>query len=72
MGDSRADDRIDLPPGFADHLAAVRSAVPRRSGDESACRDAGRWLGQLPGVEPYLNAPTEDVVDEAFQEAGLA
>lgn len=31
----------------------------------------GGW-DSFQAIEPYLNAPTEDVVDEAFQEAGLA
>ncbi|WP_367175081.1 site-specific integrase [Haloarcula rubripromontorii] len=54
----------DLRRRFAQRLLVDRELNPR------VVMQVGGW-DSFQAIEPYLNAPTEDVVDEAFQEAGL-
>ena len=55
----------DLRRRFAQRLLVDRQVNPR------VVMQVGGW-DSFQAIEPYLNAPTEDVVDEAFEEAGLA
>ena len=55
----------DLRRRFAQRLLVDREMNPR------VVMQVGGW-DSFQAIEPYLNAPTEDVVDEAFEEAGLA
>lgn len=55
----------DLRRRFAQRLLVDRELNPR------VVMAVGGW-DSFQAIEPYLNAPTEDVVDEEFEEAGLA
>ena len=55
----------DLRRRFAQRLLVDREMNPR------VVMQVGGW-DSFQAIEPYLNAPTEDVVDEAFEEVGLA
>jgi len=55
----------DLRRRFAQRLLVDKEMNPR------VVMQVGGW-DSFQAVEPYLNAPTADVVDEAFEEAGLA
>jgi integrase len=55
----------DLRRRFAQRLLVDRELNPR------VVMAVGGW-DSFQAIEPYLNAPTEDVVDDAFEEAGLA
>jgi len=54
----------DLRRRFAQRLLVDEEMNPR------VVMQVGGW-DSFQAIEPYLNAPTPDVVDEAFQEAGL-
>jgi integrase len=54
----------DLRRRFAQRLLVDEDVNPR------VVMQVGGW-DSFQAIEPYLNAPTPDVVDEAFQEAGL-
>lgn len=54
----------DLRRRFAQRLLVDREMNPR------VVMAVGGW-DSFQAIEPYLNAPTEDVVDDAFQAAGL-
>jgi len=54
----------DLRRRFAQRLLVDREMNPR------VVMQVGGW-DSFQAIEPYLNAPTEDVVDDAFEEAGL-
>jgi len=55
----------DLRRRFAQRLLVDMEMNPR------VVMQVGGW-DSFQAIEPYLNAPTEDVVDEAFEEVGLA
>jgi len=55
----------DLRRRFAQRLLVDRQMNPR------VVMAVGGW-DSFAAIEPYLNAPTPDVVNEAFEEAGLA
>jgi integrase len=55
----------DLRRRFAQRLLVDEEINPR------VVMQVGGW-DSFQAIEPYLNAPTSDVVDEAFEEAGLA
>lgn len=55
----------DLRRRFAQRLLVDRSVNPR------VVMSVGGW-DSFQAIEPYLNEPTPDVVNEAFEEAGLA
>jgi integrase len=55
----------DLRRRFAQRLLVDRQMNPR------VVMAVGGW-DSFQAIEPYLNAPTPDVVNEAFEEAGLA
>ena len=55
----------DLRRRFAQRLLVDRQMNPR------VVMQVGGW-DSFQAIEPYLNAPTPDVVNEAFEEAGLA
>lgn len=55
----------DLRRRFAQRLLVDRQINPR------VVMQVGGW-DSFQAIEPYLNAPTQDVVDEAFEAAGLA
>jgi len=54
----------DLRRRFAQRLLVEKELNPR------VVMQVGGW-DSFQAIEPYLNAPTPDVVNEAFQEAGL-
>ena len=54
----------DLRRRFAQRLLVDEDVNPR------VVMQVGGW-DSFQAIEPYLNAPTPDVVDDAFQEAGL-
>lgn len=54
----------DLRRRFAQRLLVNRQMNPR------VVMQVGGW-GSFQAIEPYLNAPTPDVVNDAFEEAGL-
>lgn len=54
----------DLRRRFAQRLLVDENMNPR------VVMQVGGW-NSFQAIEPYLNAPTEDVVDEAFAEVGL-
>lgn len=54
----------DLRRRFAQRLLVDEDVNPR------VVMQVGGWES-FQAIEPYLNAPTPDVVDEAFEEAGL-
>jgi integrase len=55
----------DLRRRFAQRLLVDEQVNPR------VVMQVGGW-DSFQAIEPYLNAPTPDVVNEAFEEAGLA
>jgi len=55
----------DLRRRFAQRLLVDRQMNPR------VVMAVGGW-DSFQAIEPYLNAPTADVVNDAFEEAGLA
>ena len=55
----------DLRRRFAQRLLVDRQMNPR------VVMQVGGW-DSFQAIEPYLNAPTPDVVNDAFEEAGLA
>jgi integrase len=55
----------DLRRRFAQRLLVDEQINPR------VVMQVGGWES-FQAIEPYLTTPTEDVVDEAFAEAGLA
>ena len=55
----------DLRRRFAQRLLVDRSMNPR------VVMAVGGW-NSFQAIEPYLNAPTPDIVNEAFEAAGLA
>ncbi|WP_049984126.1 site-specific integrase [Halorubrum sp. BV1] len=55
----------DLRRRFAQRLLVDRQMNPR------VVMQVGGW-DSFQAIEPYLNAPTPQVVDDAFEEAGLA
>ena len=55
----------DLRRRFAQRLLVDKQVNPR------VVMAVGGW-DSFAAIEPYLNAPTADVVNEAFQEAGLS
>ncbi|WP_436347046.1 site-specific integrase [Natronorubrum sp. FCH18a] len=55
----------DLRRRFAQRLLVDERVNPR------VVMAVGGW-DSFQAIEPYLNAPTEDVVNEAFEDAGLA
>lgn len=55
----------DLRRRFAQRLLVDRQMNPR------VVMEVGGW-DSFQAIEPYLNAPTPEVVNEAFEEAGLA
>lgn len=55
----------DLRRRFAQRLLVEKEINPR------VVMQVGGW-DSFQAIEPYLNAPTSDVVDDAFEEAGLA
>ena len=55
----------DLRRRFAQRLLVDNQINPR------VVMSVGGW-DSFQAVEPYLNAPTADVVNDAFEEAGLA
>jgi integrase len=55
----------DLRRRYAQRLLVVRQMNPR------VVMQVGGW-DSFQAIEPYLNAPTPEVVNEAFEEAGLA
>jgi len=54
----------DLRRRFAQRLLVEKELNPR------VVMQVGGW-DSFQAIEPYLNAPTPDVVNEAFEEAGL-
>ena len=54
----------DLRRRFAQRLLVDRQMNPR------VVMAVGGW-DSFQAIEPYLNAPTPDIVNEAFEEAGL-
>lgn len=54
----------DLRRRFAQRLLVDRGMNPR------VVMSVGGW-SSFSAIEPYLNEPTEDVVNQAFEEAGL-
>jgi integrase len=54
----------DLRRRFAQRLLVEKNMNPR------VVMDVGGW-SSFQAIEPYLTKPTEDVVDEAFEEVGL-
>lgn len=64
-GDFRYVSSHDLRRRFAQRLLVDRQVNPR------VVMAVGGW-DSFAAIEPYLNAPTPDVVNEAFEEAGLA
>lgn len=54
----------DLRRRFAQRLLVDKEMNPR------VVMQVGGW-SSFQAIEPYLNAPTEDIVDEAFAQAGL-
>lgn len=54
----------DLRRRYAQRLLVDRQMNPR------VVMAVGGW-DSFQAIEPYLNAPTPDVVNEAFEEAGL-
>ena len=54
----------DLRRRFAQRLLVEKEVNPR------VVMQVGGW-DSFQAIEPYLNAPTPEVVDDAFQEAGL-
>lgn len=55
----------DLRRRFAQRLLVDKQVNPR------VVMQVGGW-DSFQAIEPYLNAPTPDVVNEAFEEAGIA
>ena len=55
----------DLRRRFAQRLLVDKELNPR------VVMEVGGW-SSFQSIEPYLNAPTEDVIDDEFEEAGLA
>jgi integrase len=55
----------DLRRRFAQRLLVDRQMNPR------VVMAVGGW-DSFQAIEPYLNAPTAEVVNDAFEEAGLA
>jgi integrase len=55
----------DLRRRFAQRLLVDKGVNPR------VVMAVGGW-SSFQAIEPYLNAPTEDVVNQAFDEAGLS
>jgi integrase len=55
----------DLRRRFAQRLLVEKQVNPR------VVMQVGGW-DSFQAIEPYLNAPTPDVVNDAFEEAGLA
>jgi len=55
----------DLRRRFAQRLLVEKEINPR------VVMQVGGW-DSFQAIEPYLNAPTPDVVNDAFEEAGLA
>ena len=55
----------DLRRRFAQRLLVDRQMNPR------VVMQVGGW-DSFQAIEPYLNAPTPEVVNDAFEEAGLA
>ena len=55
----------DLRRRFAHRLLVDRQMNPR------VVMQIGGW-DSFQAIEPYLNAPTPEVVNDAFEEAGLA
>jgi len=55
----------DLRRRFAQRLLVDKELNPR------VVMEVGGW-SSFQSIEPYLNAPTEDVIDDEFENAGLA
>ena len=64
-GDFRYVSSHDLRRRFAQRLLVDKGMNPR------VVMNVGGW-DSFAAIEPYLNAPTEQVVNEAFAEAGLS
>ncbi|MDZ5811594.1 site-specific integrase, partial [Halorubrum sp. AD140] len=64
-GDFRHVSSHDLRRRFAQRLLVDRQMNPR------VVMTVGGW-DSFQAIEPYLNAPTPEVVNEAFEEAGFA
>lgn len=56
---------------FSRPPTTLRATAARRSADESP-HHLGRWWDSFQAIEPYLNAPSPEVVNDAFEDAGLA
>jgi integrase len=63
-GDFRHVSSHDLRRRFAQRLLVDENMNPR------VVMEVGGW-SSFQAIEPYLNAPTEDVIDEEFAKAGL-
>jgi quinol monooxygenase YgiN len=49
----------------------MMAKTDEKPADESTCVMVGGW-DSFQAIEPHLNAPTPEVVNDAFEEAGVA